>query len=344
MISRSRALVSVIAISLATALLPWSVRAQSGQDFFKDKALTIVIGSASGGGYDTLTRIVAKHLPDHLPVSSGIVVRNMPGAGSIVAANYLYNVAPKDGTTIGLVQNNAPFEPLLGTKQAEYDASKFNWLGTPSIETGVLAVWHTVPVSTIADVENHEITVGSPGVQSTPSFYARLLNATLGTKLKIIVGYPGQAETSLAMQRGEVDSSLYFYSSLMVTESAWVKDGSLKLLVQYGLKKEPAMGGVPFAPDLVTTTEDGLLLQAGFADLAVGRPFLAPPGVPADRVAVLRTALAATFADPQFLADADAAKLGINEPRTGAELTEYIAATYRTPSVILDKLRRLYAQ
>ena len=344
MISRTRALVCALSICLAASLLPCSVRAQSGQEFFKGKTLTLVIGSSSGGGYDTLGRIVARHLTDHLPVNSGIIIQNMPGAGSIVATNYLYNVAPKDGLTIGLVQNNAPFEPLLGTPQAQYDASKFNWLGTPTFETGVLAVWHTAPVNSIADVENHEITVGSVGAQSTPSFYARLLNETLGTKLKIIVGYPGQAEISLAMQRGEVDSSLYFYSSLMATQSALVKDGSLKLLVQYGLKKEPAMGDVPFAPDLVKTAEDRLLLQAGFAELAVGRPFLAPPGVPADRVAALRTALDATFADPKFLAEANAANLGLNEPRTGAQLAEFIAATYATPPAIVDKLRRLYLQ
>jgi tripartite-type tricarboxylate transporter receptor subunit TctC len=346
MISRTRALIFICAVStcLVASLLPWPVRAQSEQEFFKGKTLTLVIGSASGGGYDTLGRIVAKHLTDHLPINAGIIVRNMPGAGSIVATNYLYNVASKDGLTIGLVQNNTPFEPLMGTKQAEYDVSKFNWLGSPSVETGVLAVWHTVPVNSIADVENHEITVGSPGAQSTPSFYARLLNETLGAKLKIIVGYPGQAETSLAMQRGEVDGYLFFYSSLMATQSAWVKDGSLKLLVQYGQKKEPALGDVPFASDLVKTAQDRLLLQAGFAAISVGRPFVAPPDVPVDRVAALRTALAATFADPQFIAEANAANLGINEPTTGAQLAEFIAATYRTPSVILDKLRRLYSQ
>lgn len=347
---RSRTVLTVsglfcaLSICLAASFLPRPARAQSAQEFFKGKTLTLVISSSPGGGYDTLGRMVAKHLKDHIPVNSSIIVRNMPGAGGIVATNYLYNAAPKDGTVIGLVQNNTPFEPLMGTKQAEYVASKFNWLGSPSVETGVLTVWRTAAVNSITDAEKHTVTVGAPGARSTPSFYARLLNATLGTKLKIIVGYPGEAESALAMQRGEIDGYLYFYSSLMATHAAWVKDGSVKLLLQYGQYKEPSLGSVPFASDLVKTAEDKLLLQAGFAAISVGRPFVAPPGVPSDRVAALRTALAATFADPRFVAEAKAVRLEVNRPRTGAQLAESIAAAYRTPSAILDKLRRLYTQ
>jgi tripartite-type tricarboxylate transporter receptor subunit TctC len=332
---------SLILVSAAIAASAFSARAA---DFYKNRVLTLVISSSGGGGYDTLGRLVAKHLPDHLPVSSGLVVQNMPGAGGIVATNYLFNLAPKDGTTIGLVQNNTPFEPLMGTKQAKYDPSKFNWLGSPSSETGILAVWHTVPVDTIAKAEQTTITVGSSGAQSTPSFYARLLNATLGTKLKIVVGYPGQAEAFLAMQRGEVDGyPSIFYSSLMATHPDWVKDGLLKLLVQFGDRKQPALPNIPFAPDLVKTPEDKLLLQAGFAGVSVGRPFLAPPGVPDERVSELRTALAATFADPKFLAEADKMNLGINEARSGEELARVIAETYQTPKSTVEKLRTFYS-
>jgi tripartite-type tricarboxylate transporter receptor subunit TctC len=345
MLFSRRAFARALVAGLAAAPLPLApARAQAPTSFFKGKVLTLLISSSGGGGYDTLGRLVAKYLPAHLPINSGVLVQNMPGAGGIVATNYLYNVAPKDGTTIGLVQNNTPFEPLMGTQQADYDPSKFNWLGSPSTETGILAVWHTVPVATIAQAEARQVTVGSSGAQSTPSFYARLLNATLGTKLKIIVGYPGQAEAFLAMQRGEVDGyPSIFYSSLMATHPDWVKDGLLRLLVQYGPRKEKALPDVPFASDLVKTTEDKLLLNAGFAGVSAGRPFLAPPGVPADRVAELRQALAATFSDPKFLADANRMNLGINDPRSGAALAELIAAVYRTPSAIVDKLRRLYA-
>ena len=313
-------------------------------DFYKNRVLTLVISSSGGGGYDTLGRLVAKHLPDHLPISSGVVVQNMPGAGGIVATNYMYNLAPKDGTTIGLVQNNTPFEPLMGTQQAHYDPAKFNWLGSPSSETGILAVWHTSTVDNIAEAEKTPLTVGASGAQSTPSFYARLLNATLGTKLKIVVGYPGQAEAFLAMQRGEVDGyPSIFYSSLMSTHPDWVKNGLLKLLVQFGDKKEPALGNLPFASDLVKTPEDKMLLQAGFAGISVGRPFLAPPDVRPERIAELRTALAATFADPKFLQEANRMNLGINKPRSGDELARVIAETYATPPATVAKLRSFYA-
>lgn len=335
------------AISFSIALLTMTVPswAQSAHDFFKGKTLTLLISSSSGGGYDTLGRLVARHLSAHLPINASVLVRNMPGAGGIIATNYLYAGAPKDGTTIGLVQNNTPFEPLYGTKEADYDAQNFNWLGSPSTETGLLVVWHTAPVNSIEDVMKKQITVASSGEHSTPSFYARLLNKTLGTKMKIVVGYPGQAEAFLAMERGEVDGfPSTFYSSLMASHPTWVKDGKLKLLVQFGLKKEQALPNVPFAPDLVKNAKNKLLLQAGLAGISIGRPFLAPPGVPKDRVAALRKALAATFKDPKFLAEADAIHLFVNEPRTGAELAQSIAAAYKMPADVLARLKRLTAR
>ena len=310
-------------------------------NFFKGKTLTLVISSSAGGGYDTLGRLVAHFLSTHLPVSS-IVVRNMPGAGGIVATNYLYREASKDGLTIGLVQNNTPFEPLYGTKQADYDARKFNWLGSPSTETSILIVWRTSPVNTIQDVMKRQITVASSGEHSTPSFYARLLNKTLKTKMKIVVGYPGQSEAWLAMERGEVDGyPTMFYSSLMATHPDAIKKHQIKLLVQYGLKKEPALPNVPFAPDLVKNPRDKLLLETGLAGISIGRPFVAPPGVPKARVAELRNALAATFADPKYIAKANSIHLAVNKPRSGPELARTIEAAYKAPAAVLARLRRL---
>lgn len=319
--------------------------AQSAQGYLKGKALTLVVSSAPGGGYDTIARLVAHYLPSHLPMTSGVVVQNMPGAGGIVATNYLYRTAPNDGTTIGLVQNNTPFEPLMGTIQAQYDASKFNWLGSPSTETALLVVGRQVPVNSIADVRKRPIKVASEGVASTQSFYARLLNATLGTKLQVIVGYRGQADAFLAMERGEVDGfPSTFYSSLMAAFPSWVTDGRLKMLVQYGPRKEPALPDVPFAPDLVSNEDGRLLLQAGSAEIAVGRPFVAPPGVSADRVEALRTALAQTFSDPKLLAEAGKMKIAFNEPRSGADLEQLITGTYNMPTGIVSKLRHLNTQ
>jgi tripartite-type tricarboxylate transporter receptor subunit TctC len=316
--------------------------AQTPSDFYKGRTVTLVVSSSSGGGYDIMGRTIAKYLGRHIPGNPRIVVSNMPGAGGIVAMNYFYRSAPKDGTSIAAMQNNTPFEPLLGTKEAQYDPTKFNWLGSPSTEVGLIAVWRTAKVDSLADLKRREITVGSSGANSTPSFYARLINETLGTKMKIVVGYPGQNEVYFAMERGEVDGfPSMFYNTLNATRPAWRTEKNIKLILQYGLEKEPAIPDVPSALDLVTDPEDKLLLQAGLAEVTLGRPYLMPPDVPADRVAAMRKALADTFKDPAFLADSKRMSLGVNTPKTGEQIQQLIAETYRIPPKVIDRLRKL---
>jgi tripartite-type tricarboxylate transporter receptor subunit TctC len=315
---------------------------QTAANFYKGKTVTLVISSSAGGGYDVMGRTIAKYLGKHIPGNPRVVVTNMPGAGGIVAMNYFYRNAPKDGTFLAAMQNNTPFEPLLGTKEAQYDATKFNWLGSPSVEVGLVAVWHTAPVNTIADLQKREITVGSSGANSTPSFYARLINETLRTKMKIVVGYPGQNEVYFAMERGEVDGfPSLFYNTLNATKPNWRTEKKIKLILQYGLEKEPAISNVPSALDLVSNPDDRLLLQAGLAEITLGRPYLMPPNVPADRVAAMRKALADTFADPGFVADSRRMSLGVNAPRTGEQLQQLISDTYKTPPKVVDRLRKL---
>jgi len=316
--------------------------AQPAAEFYKGKTIAMVVSSSSGGGYDVLARTVARYLPKHIPGAPIVAVRNMPGAGGIVATNFLYNVASKDGLTIGGVQNNTPFEPLLGTKEAEYDPKKFIWLGSPSYETGLLIVWNTVPVETVDDVRKREITVSSSGANSTPSFYARLLNDLLGTKLKIVVGYPGQSESFIAMERGEVDGyPSIFWSSLSATRPDWIKTGKVKYIVQYGPEKEKGAGATPNVSDLLTKPDDKLLLNAAIAPLALGRPYLLPPGVPADRAALLQKAMMDTFADPEFLAEADKLNLGVNTPRSAEAMTKIVNDAYATPPEIVARLRKI---
>jgi len=281
-------------------------------------------------------------LGKHIPGNPRVIVSNMPGAGGLTAMNYLYRNAPKDGSFIGSVQNNLPFEPLLGTKEAIYDPTKFNWLGSPSVEVGLVVVWRTAPVNSIADLKSREITVGSSGANSTPSFYARLINETLGTKMKIVVGYPGQNEVYFAMERGEVDGfPSLFYNTLNATRPNWRAEKNIKVLLQYGLEKEPALANVPSLLDLVTNPEDRLLLQAGLAEVTLGRPYLMPPNVPADRVAIMRKALEDTFKDPDFIADANRMALGVNLPRTGAQIQKMLDDAYRTPPNVVARLRKL---
>ncbi len=317
-------------------------KADTEADFYKGKTVSLVISSSTGGGYDTMARAIARYIGRHMPGNPTFVAQNMPGAGGILAMNYLYNVAEKDGTVIGLVQNNTPLEPLFGTKEARYDATKFNWLGTPSFEVSMVLLWHTVPVNSVDDLKHIETHMGASGANSTPAFYARLLNATLGTKMTLINGYPGQNEAFLAMERGELDGyPSVFYSALTATRPNWLRDKLAKAIVQYGPERLKELGDVPFAPDLLTNEDDKLLMQAAFAPQALGRPLVAPPGVPPERIAALRKALADTFADPEFLDESNRMGLGVNAPRTGAQLQDVIERAYSSPSRIIERLRNL---
>lgn len=332
-----------ISTLLATCAAATAACADPVADFYKGRTVAIIVTSQPGGGYDALSRILARALPAHMPGNPSVVVQNMAGAGGIVGSNYVYGNAPKDGTVLGAPNNNVPFEPLFGTKQAAYDPVKFNWLGTPSIETAMLTVWHSAPVATWQDARTRELTMGASGANSTPSFYARILNETLGLKLKVIVGYQGQPAALVAMERGELDGyASAFYSAMKSTRPDWIRDGKVKLLVQMGPEKEADLPHVPLALDLISKEEDRLLMQAATAPLAAGRPYMFPPGVPAERVAAMRAALTAVFRDKAFVEEATRAGLDVGKPRSGEALAELIAGIYRdTPPAIVERLRRL---
>jgi tripartite-type tricarboxylate transporter receptor subunit TctC len=311
-------------------------------DFYKGKTVALVVGSSTGGGYDTMARAIARFIGKHVPGNPTVVVRNMPGAGGILALNYIYNAAERDGSVLALVQNNTPLEPLFGTKQARYDATRLNWLGTPSFEVAMVLLWHTVPVNSVDDLKRRETQMGASGANSTPAFYTRLLNATLGTKMKLVNGYPGQNEALLAMERGELDGyPSVFQSALTSTRPNWLAEKLAKAIVQYGPERLQELGNVPFAPDLLTVEDDKLLMQAGFTALALGRPLVMPPDAPTERVAAMRQALTDTFADPEFLAEGERMGLGLNAPRTGAQLRDLIARAYQSPPRIIERLQKL---
>ena len=330
-------------VSAALALpLAAPAKADPVADFYKGKTVSMVVGSASGGGYDTMARAIARFIGRHIPGNPTVVVRNMPGAGGILAMNYISNNAERDGTVLLLCQNNTPLEPLFGTKQARYDATKLNWLGTPSFEVAMVLLWHTVPVNSVEDLKRQETQMGASGANSTPAFYARLLNATLGTRMKLVNGYPGQNEALLAMERGELDGyPSVFESALTSTRPTWLAEKLAKAIVQYGPERLQQLPDVPFAPDLITNEDDKLLMQAGFAPLALGRPLVMPPDVPPDRVAAMRNALAETFADPEFLAEGERMGLAVNAPRTGEQLADVIARAYRSPPRVVERLQKL---
>ena len=343
--SKRDALGSICAAAIAASALiagQPSAQAQSLEDFYRGKTLSMVVSSSPGGGYDALSRAISRHLSNHVPGNPTVVVRNMPGAGGIVATSYINKVAPRDGLTIAGVQNNTPFEPLFGTKEADYDPTKMTWLGTPSVETGLLIVWHTSKVMTLADAQKMEMTAGASGANSTPSFYARLLNELLGTKIKVIAGFPGQNEAYLAMERGELDSyGVTFWSSLTSTKPNWLPEKKIRVLLQYGPEKESDLPDVPFGPDLIKNEADKLLMEAAYAPLAAGRPFVAPPALPADRTAALRKAMMDTFKDPDFLAEAAKQQLQVDKPRTGEQIQAQIQRVYQMPASVAERLRKI---
>jgi tripartite-type tricarboxylate transporter receptor subunit TctC len=312
------------------------------QDFYRGKTVTIVVSTSTGGGYDAMARAIARHIGRHVPGNPNFVIRNMPGAGGIAAVNWLFNVAEKDGTIVGLVSNATPLEPLFGTKEARYDATRFNWLGTPSFETAMVLLWHTVPVNSIQDLKTRETNMGASGANSTPAFYTRVFNATLGTRMKLIAGYPGQSNALLAMERGELDGyPSVFYSALTSTRPTWLSSKQAKAIFQYGPERLKELPDVPFAPDLLSGDDDKLLMQAAVAPLALGRPLLMPPNVPPDRVAALRKALGDTFRDAAFQVEAEKIGVIVNAPRTGEQLQDVIVKAYATPSRVVDRLQKL---
>jgi tripartite-type tricarboxylate transporter receptor subunit TctC len=328
---------------VAGACLP-QAKADVVAEFYQGRIVTVVVGSNAAGGYDTFARAVARYMGKHIPGIPTLIVRNMPGAGGMMAANFLYNNADKDGSVIGLVQNNTPFEPLFGTKEARYDPVRFNWLGSPSVETAMVLLWHAAPVNSVAELKAREVAVGVSGANSTPAFFTRLLNATLGTRMKPINGYPGQNDVLLAMERREIDGHpSAFFSSVRSTRPTWLRDKTAKAIVQYGAEKLAELPDVPFAPDLVGNDGDRLVMQAAFAPLALGRPLLMPPGVAAERVAALRAAFAATMADPDFLAEGERVGLGLNAPRSGEQIQEVVERAYQSPPRVIDRLRQLNA-
>ncbi len=334
-----------VAACLTLAASTQGARAQAAADFYRGKTLSLVVSTTAGSSYDLMSRNIARYLPKYLPGAPAIVIRNQPGAGGIAAVNSLFHTAPKDGTVFAAIQGSVPFEPLLGTKEADFDARKFNWLGSPSAELCVLTVWGAAKVNSIDDMKNEETTVGSSGANSNPSFYARLINSVLGTKIRIVFGYPGQPEVFQAMEKGEVDGHpCGFWSALVSTRPDWIRDRKVKLLLQYGPEKEPALGATPFLSDLVTKADDRMLVEAALAPIALGRPYLAPPDVPPDRVAALRQAMQDVFRDHDFLAETRKLGLFVNARQTGDDVLARIRGAYAMPAPIIERLRKLSNQ
>jgi tripartite-type tricarboxylate transporter receptor subunit TctC len=300
-------------------------------DFYKGKSINLVIATATGGGYDTYARLIARHLGRHLPGQPAIVPQNMPGAAGIRAANYLYAAAPKDGTAIGMLDQATYVDQVLGTPGLTADATRLNWIGRILSNSAVLYAWHLAKVKRIEDALTQELIVSTSGAASRLNW--TVLNNVVGTRLKIITGYQGSSDSRLAMIRGEVDALSQPWPVLKVEAEQLLRDRQINLLLQTGADKHPELAHVPNMIDLSRTNEDKALLALFSSPSTIGRSIAAPPGLPAERVTMLREAFAATIKDPALLEEANRLKLEL-DPLDGAALQAAIAGTSVAPEVV----------
>jgi tripartite-type tricarboxylate transporter receptor subunit TctC len=323
------------AAALAAMLLA-PPRAAAQQDFYAGKSITLIVGSPPGGGYDVLARLMARHIGKHLPGSPGLVVQNMPAASSLAATNHLSNVAPRDGTTIALIQRGMITAHLTNPSGVRFEVDKLNWIGSLNSETAVTLAWHTAPHRTAADLLERELIVGGlTGVD--PETTPRLYNAVLGTKFKIILGYSGTPSIGLAMERGEVQGiGDWSWSSLKKQKPDWLREDKVRLLLQGALRKAPDLPDLPLALDLITNESDRKLMQLYFSQKTVARPVVAPPGLPAERLALLRQAFMALAKDPEFLAEADRSGVEV-APVSGEDVHRVITAITAAPTDVIER-------
>jgi tripartite-type tricarboxylate transporter receptor subunit TctC len=328
----------------AFCLLAATARAEPVEEFFAGKQIKFVVGSAGGGGYESYSRLLAPYLSRHLPGHPLFIMQEMPGAAGMVAANYLYNIARHDGSEIGMVGRGVGIEPLLDPKDKapRYVASKFNWIGTPQQEVGLVFMRLPSPIATMADLKTRELIVSGTTSAAAPSYYPRLLNTLLGTRFKVVEGYKSSLEALLALERGEVDGHCSGSSSatLRARMEPLVAAGKVKIVAQLGREKDPDYPDVPLILDLAATPADRQILELAFTQQVMAWPLVAPPGVPAERIKALRDAFDATMRDPEFLAEAARQKLIIN-PVSGEKISTLLDRVYAMPKDVLDRVAAL---
>ncbi len=328
--------VATLAIAL-TACLP--ARADDVADFYRGKQISLIIGTSSGNDYDFRGRLLARHLGRFIPGNPSIVPRNMPGAGGINAANWLANVAPRDGTTIHLIMANMMNKQAVGVPGIKFDARQFSWIGNTTSTPNVTSAWHTSGVKTIQDAKERELIIGAPA-GTAGEVYGAVMNALAGTKFKVVTGYPGGNEVNLAMERGEIQGrASNSWSSWKSTRPDWVRDKKLIVLVQVALKRDPELKDIPTLIELVNNDLDRKFMAFLSAETSVARALVTPPEVPADRLNALRRAFDMTVKDPQFLAEAE--KMGGMdiEPMRGEDAQPIAHGIVNTPPEVLDRAR-----
>jgi tripartite-type tricarboxylate transporter receptor subunit TctC len=330
--------VGLVLALVAGATLFGGLRA-AADDFYKGKTVTIYVGFGPGGGYDIAARILQRHLAAHLPGNPTVIVANKPGASGMTLLNFLYSVAPNDGTVFGTFHSASPFYEAIGMEGVRYKSAELSWIGNVNRSANVIAVWHDTGVHTIEDATHKPIVMGALAGAGIMNIYPRVMNAIFGTKFQIVDGYEGTNDVNLAIERGEVQGATTAWNSWKVARPEWVAAHKIVPIVQIGLQKDPSLPEVPLLIDLAKTDDQRQLFRAISGNIAIERPFAGPPRIPPDRLDMLRRAFDHTVADPAFLEDAARIQADV-DPQSGEEVTRIVQSVVSTPADVIRELKR----
>ncbi|HXF53243.1 MAG TPA: tripartite tricarboxylate transporter substrate-binding protein [Hyphomicrobiaceae bacterium] len=326
----------VLALAVLSLLVGHAVQAQE-DEYFKGKTITIVVGGNAGDGYDVYARLLARHWGKHIPGAPKFVVQNMPGAGTLVAANYMYEKADNDGTVVGTVGGGTATAQLFKTKNIRFDPRRFVWIGSLNSEVGIVLAWHTQPFKSVKDLMEKEMVVGGGGPTSGNVIFPIVLNRVIGTKFKVVAGYSGTGAIALAIERGELQGTAsYHYSSMITSRPDWIEKKLITPLIQLAMFKHPVFPDVPNILDLAKTEEQRQVLDLVFARQQMGRPFLLPPGTKPEIAKILRAAFNAVVQDKEFLEEAQKARIDLTKPMTGEEIHALIDTLYGYPPRVVE--------
>ena len=327
---------SLAAAALAALATVTGARAQSVEEFYKKTQLSVYVGSGAGGGFDEIARVFSVHFARHLPGQPSPIVKNMPGAGGLLNVNFMYAQAPRDGSAIAAPFNTVFMLPLFGDPAAKFDARKFTWIGSLDKQTGTCVVWHTSNIKTLEDASKREVQVGATGVNATPAIFSNMMNTLFGTRFKVISGYTTN-EMRFALERGETEGVCGLaWQTYKAVQPAWVENRLIRPIAQMGLVKNRDLPDAPLAIEMLKDPVDKKVFELVVLPQEFGRPFIAPPGVPADRAAAMTHAFAQTLTDPACLADAAKIRLSI-DPLTGEEIVRLLDEAHAAPKDVIDR-------
>ena len=336
----NRLALSVTAIACAS-FISAATHAQTVEDFYKSKPLTIVVGVPTGGGYDLIARLLSRHMPRHIPGQPTPIVQNMPGSGSVVASGYLYSVAPKDGSVIGTLARIALIEPLFTAQK--YDSTKFTAIGSVSKDISTCISWKSAKVKTWDDLMTKEFIASGQATGADPDAFANMIRHLFNAPIKLVTGYPGTNEQALSMERGETEGYCgVSYSTIKTRYTKWLDEGSINIIVQNAVEKHPDLPHVPLITEKAKDAEQLQIIRLIVATQNMARPFFAPPGIPADRAAALRKAFDVTMTDPEFLAEAEKMKVEVT-PMNGDEVNALLKELYTMPKGAIEKAAKAMA-